>query len=127
MFDFTNPMVLVVGIVFVVLGVIVFKLDTRMEGAKRTAIEYRDWCTKMGLDFTAEFLTAFAVGDKSGMISGMRQGIAAMRDEDQRIAVVRKVAHASMQILYEWSPETKRFIDETYEKLRKTEEVSSSS
>lgn len=110
MFDFSQPHVWMIGIGAAVLSVLIFRIDTRVEGLKKGALEYRDWCKELGLGFTADFLTNFAVGDKSGMIAGITQGINAMRDETQRMAVLQRVFQASARILWDWSPELREFI-----------------
>lgn len=123
MFDFAQPHVLLIGLGAFFIAVLIFRVDNRVEGLKKGALEYRDAAQSLGLTFIADFLRNFAVGDKSGMIAGMAQGINALRDEDQRVATVRRVFKASAQILWDKSPELRRFVREELLKLESQEDA----
>lgn len=110
MFDFANPMSLLFLAGGFILVVLIFRADTKVEGLRSAAIELSQECDKLGLTFCTGFLHKFAIGDKSGMISSVVQGVNAMRDHDTRFDVYRRVFKAVTRTLWERDPEAREGI-----------------
>lgn len=73
------------------IGYALYKLDSRIENRRKHAIEISNQAAQYGFDHTAQILACYATGDYDGMYDKAKEIYAIFKDDDLRVAHVRKL------------------------------------